>query len=763
MEGGGASLLSAADAAAAAEEAAAESGGGGAGPTAESGESSSFWPHTRILLEKNLKLKKQQYLIPSRVMRVPLPLALIIEFLLPLGVIVLLTWFKTMTDIDVFPAGWGGDVPRGVEDPATECEAGLHYLWTRPVEPDEQRTTSCRPYAEALAIPEPFFRTLAQLHHLPHVKLALAATNPADVPKVERFREWVSREWYPRHHLDDIPCFSGEIVAGDFGWDRDAFDDLQAENCTKHGVNPGNMSSFEDVTHLVGGGTAAELQEYLESPNYMLSGPRIWAAVVFDQMGEPGEPGDWEYSVRMNFTHQDITSTVLSPVRHLSKGIRTYYIEQYAIDGFVTLQLMVDRYIIQRRVDTDAALVLSDHGFGKFEVDTRYQIDLISAWRPASLEVVAEPMRYEPQIVQFLPAPADGYRRDSFYKVVKHVFALVYTLLFMYSVFSIIATLVEEKETRVRELLRMMSVQTSALVASWFITYGAVFICLTCILTLSSTLGFGFGVFAATSPSVIFVFFFLFSTSSIGYAYTVHTFFDQAKTAGVVGMLLFFSSYFMYTAFRSEETAGWIKQSICLLSPCSFAYGLDIIVAFEEAEIGVNWGNMHEMTNGLTFSTVLFMMVVDTALYCLCGLYLEQVLPRQFGVRRSVFFPCEWIVARFGSGAGEAEGKLEAGMAFTPRGTQQSNGHAPASANDEDFEAVNAHVFQDASGSCVTVDKLRKTFDTPDGEKVAVDCLTLTMYEGQIFVLLGHNGAGKTTSKTSDSFSSSHPPYLQSG
>ena len=81
--------------------------------------------------------------------------------------------------------------------------------------------------------------------------VALAATDPADVPKVERFREWVSREWYPRHHLDDIPCFSGEIVAGDFGWDRDAFDDLQAENCTKHGVNPGNMSSFEEGLDLV--------------------------------------------------------------------------------------------------------------------------------------------------------------------------------------------------------------------------------------------------------------------------------------------------------------------------------------------------------------------------------------------------------------------------------------------------------------------------------------------------------------------------------
>ena len=32
---------------------------------------------------------------------------------------------------------------------------------------------------------------------------------------------------------------------------------------------------------------------------------------------------------------------------------------------------------------------------------------------------------------------------------------------------------------------------------------------------------------------------------------------------------------------------------------------------------------------------------------------------------------------------------------------------------------------------------LRKTFGTPDGEKVAVHGLDLTLYEGQIFVLLG--------------------------
>lgn len=35
------------------------------------------------------------------------------------------------------------------------------------------------------------------------------------------------------------------------------------------------------------------------------------------------------------------------------------------------------------------------------------------------------------------------------------------------------------------------------------------------------------------------------------------------------------------------------------------------------------------------------------------------------------------------------------------------------------------------------------------GSKLAVDELDLTMYSGQITVLLGHNGAGKVSSRTS--------------
>ena len=66
-------------------------------------EEDQFWDHTKILLGKNLKLKRQQYLIPTRMFKVPLPLAATVEFVLPLAIIILLTYIKTLTDIDVFP------------------------------------------------------------------------------------------------------------------------------------------------------------------------------------------------------------------------------------------------------------------------------------------------------------------------------------------------------------------------------------------------------------------------------------------------------------------------------------------------------------------------------------------------------------------------------------------------------------------------------------------------------------------------------------
>ena len=57
-----------------------------------------------------------------------------------------------------------------------------------------------------------------------------------------------------------------------------------------------------------------------------------------------------------------------------------------------------------------------------------------------------------------------------------------------------------------------------------------------------------------------------------------------------------------------------------------------------------------------------------------------------------------------------------------------------------------AHKQAEIANRCVKIDRLRKVFSTPAGPKTAVESLSLSMYEGEIFALLGHNGAGKTVS-----------------
>ena len=51
----------------------------------------------------------------------------------------------------------------------------------------------------------------------------------------------------------------------------------------------------------------------------------------------------------------------------------------------------------------------------------------------------------------------------------------------------------------------------------------------------------------------------------------------------------------------------------------------------------------------------------------------------------------------------------------------------------------------EATGDCLTIKRLSKIFNTGKVTLKAVDNLSLTMYKGQIFAVLGHNGAGKTT------------------
>ena len=87
--------------------------------------------------------------------------------------------------------------------------------------------------------------------------------------------------------------------------------------------------------------------------------------------------------------------------------------------------------------------------------------------------------------------------------------------------------------------------------------------------------------------------------------------------------------------------------------------------------------------------------------------------------------------------------------AAAPGGNLLDDGNYAAGPGDDggvNVEPVSAELrAQEDTNECVQIHGLRRVFDTPDGEKVAVKNLSVNIYANQIFALLGHNGAGKTT------------------
>ncbi len=178
-----------------------------------------------------------------------------------------------------------------------------------------------------------------------------------------------------------------------------------------------------------------------------------------------------------------------------------------------------------------------------------------------------------------------------------------------------------------------------------------------------------------------------------------------------------------------------------------------MIATLEGVNRGATQENLNEEFNEYTLGTAIGFLVFDCILYTGLGLYIDAVRPKEFGEQYPLWFPLLpsfWFPSRFATDSKPAS--VVDAVEMNDSGTMISRGGADGASKDN-IEASNANVepvsldlkVQELENRAVIIRKLRKTFDTPDGEKVAVKSLNMVMYEGQIFVLLGHNGAGKTT------------------
>ncbi|XP_024027117.1 ABC transporter A family member 1 [Morus notabilis] len=473
-----------------------------------------------------------------------------------------------------------------------------------------------------------------------------------------------------------------------------------------------------------------ELEAYIRSDAYgtciqlrNCSNPKIKGAVVFHDQG----PHAFDYSIRLNHTWalkgfpdvKSIMDTNGAYLNDLELGVTPIPIMQYSYSGFLTLQQILDSFII-------FAAQQSESGTSLHYSDT-----------PSFLKVPW--MQFSPSNIRIAPFPTREYADDEFQSITKNVMGVLYLLGFLYPISRLISYTVFEKEQKIKEGLYMMGLKDGIFYLSWFISYASQFAISSAIIVVCTM----DNLFKYSDKSLVFTYFFLFGLSAITLAFVISTFFSRAKTAVAVGTLSFLGAFFPYYSVDDQAVSMIVKVLASLLSPTAFALGSITFADYERAHVGLRWTNIWRASSGVNFSVCLLMMLVDTLLYCAIGLYLDKVLPRENGIRypwNFIFTKCFWKKKSIDNYHTSTQVNINQKDSEKKKNFFGKDSSKPA------VEAISLDMKQqELDGRCIQVRNLHKIYSTRKGKCCAVNSLQLTLYENQILALLGHNGAGKST------------------
>ena len=135
------------------------------------------------------------------------------------------------------------------------------------------------------------------------------------------------------------------------------------------------------------------------------------------------------------------------------------------------------------------------------------------------------------------PMPVAAYTTNLFYQAAGPTMGLLICMSTLYPVSRLVKSIVEEKETRMKEIMLIMGLKPIALTAAWLCSYFVIFlfIAISCTIVLSN-------VFKHTDPSLIWFLFITFGVAEISFCFFVASIFSRSKLASIAAPIMLFSS-----------------------------------------------------------------------------------------------------------------------------------------------------------------------------------------------------------------------------
>ncbi|CAK6974754.1 ATP-binding cassette sub-family A member 5 isoform X1 [Scomber scombrus] len=414
--------------------------------------------------------------------------------------------------------------------------------------------------------------------------------------------------------------------------------------------------------------------------NASLYEPSSYVGVVFTDSSATS------YRLRFPYNQLPLPSDYTESIANCFASSVNCRAANYWYSGFIRLQSLIDAAIIQMQT--------------KRSVWSEMDLKVVMMGQPGSVEVQKFP----------------------------HALISIYLVLaFTPFVTFLIVNVAAEKEHRLKDTMTMMGLYNTSFWLSWGLLYAAMVTTMSILMSVIATYT---ALFPNSDFLVIFFLIFLYGISSIFFSFMLTPLFKKPKFASTVGSMLtvVFGCFSLFTVLMKDfpQPLVWL---LCLLSPSAFSIGIAQVVYLEAQGDGAVFSSLANGPHPLYVP--LLMLVLDCFLYLLLAVYLDQVLPGEFGLRRSLLYflkPSYWSKHR--------KRYVEVSSVYD---TEANGG---ATGGDESVEPVSPEF---RGKEAIRINNICKVYKEKDNVVEALRGLTFDIYEGQITALLGHSGAGKST------------------
>lgn len=177
--------------------------------------------------------------------------------------------------------------------------------------------------------------------------------------------------------------------------------------------------------------------------------------------------------------------------------------------------------------------------------------------------------------------------------------------------------------------MKMMGLQDSTYYLSWFILFFAI-----CLITTIITIAMSaIGIFRNINMFIFFIFNMLYALTFYGFFFMIVAFLPTSRSSGIAATLLHIITYYMGFILNDPNSPTEAQYGLSALPNINMHQCVKQIFFYDyNTNAGLTWSTFSVDYLGYSFSNGLLVLVANCVFWTAVGLYLDQVVPSQYGV-----------------------------------------------------------------------------------------------------------------------------------